>query len=318
MLIWFSTHCLQLEKEISELKKQQVLAHSRIDDLLRAIETDKGSQKLNETPLVNVDGTKDLLYQENTEDSCSSNDISDLSQKSEDHLLGIGEDSDEVCKEVHCVDMDESDQDRSLRQLINESEESMPILSDSGNGRTLEEHALPALHRQITLTSHYGTLEQKFQDMGKTIDSLSRPYPDAWSPVGPSTSTTSGSLKVTRSSSCRANVVTASSDFEMTEQSESTPPIVLEEDFTGRPGVFSRKQWKLPPVIYGTNSVRLSRNDSQSSEYNSYVDEIRDQDSSHGDEDIPTLGSFVAGLKEMAKLQYENRTEYQVRVIINS
>ncbi|KAL2517255.1 ATP binding microtubule motor family protein [Abeliophyllum distichum] len=91
----------------------------------------------------------------------------------------------------------------------------------------------------------------------------------------------------------------------MAEQSETTPPTGLEKSFPGSPEGFQRKHWKLPPSIYGANAARLSRNDSQSSNCSSFIDEIKTQNSILGDEDIPTLGSFVAGLKEMAKLQYE-------------
>ncbi|KAL0376192.1 UNVERIFIED_CONTAM: putative inactive kinesin-like protein KIN-7B [Sesamum calycinum] len=92
------------------------------------------------------------------------------------------------------------------------------------------------------------------------------------------------------------------------------PPTVLDKSFIGRPeGASLRKQWKLPPVIYGADTAILSRNGSQSSDFSSFVDEIKNQTSSHGDEDIPTLGSFVAGLREMAKLQYENQTGNQVQ-----
>ncbi|KAI3447990.1 hypothetical protein Pfo_004655 [Paulownia fortunei] len=313
----------KLEKEIRELKKQRDLAHSRIDDLLKAIESDKGSQKLNGIQSVNTDfrfnGTSDLPHSENSEDTYSSDDISDPSQEIEDPLLGIGEDSDEICKEVRCIEMDESAQDRtyeSFGQSTRESEESMPILPESGDGRIVEQQALSALPRQVSSTDNgysYGVLEQKIQGVQKTIDSLFSPYPDALSPGAASTSmTVSGNLKLTRSRSCRANLMTVSPDFEMAEQSESTPPTVLEENFTGRrEGVFPRKQWKLPPMIYGANIARLSRNDSQSSDCSSFIDEIKNQNSSHGDEDIPTLGSFVAGLREMAKLQYENQTGHQ-------
>ncbi|KAK6120943.1 hypothetical protein DH2020_045312 [Rehmannia glutinosa] len=311
------TQIEKLEKEIRELKKQRDLAHSRIDDLLRAIENDKHSQKLNEIQSFNgefrCNGTSDLLHSENSEDTCSSDDVSDPSQEIEDPSLGIGEDSDETCKEVRCVEMGESGHNRtneSLRQSTSESEESMPILSESANSRIMSSP------RQVIGSDNVysnGVLEQKIQGVQKTIDSLFRPYHDVLSPGGPSTSMTfSGNLKLTRSRSCRAGLMTVSPDFEMADQSESTPPTVLEENFTRRSeGVFPRKQWKIPPVMFGANSAKLSRKDSQSSDYSSFVNEMKNQNSSHGDEDIPTLGSFVAGLREMAKLQYENQTGHQ-------
>ncbi|KAL7082779.1 hypothetical protein ACP275_14G122900 [Erythranthe tilingii] len=292
------TQIEKLEKEISELKKQRDLAHSRIDDLLRAIETDKASSQKDD----------EIIH---SESSYSSDDISDSSHKTEDLHLGIGQDSDEICKEVRCVEMDKSDRtNESFGQSASESEESTPILSESINSPVLEQHALSDLRTQATDNCNYGELNQKIQDVEKTIDSLFRHNPNAsLSPRAPLEA--SGSFRLTRSRSCgRANVMTALSEFEMSEQlqSDSTPPTALEKNF-------ARKQWKLPPVIYGTNIARLARNDSRSSDYSSFVDEIRDQNYSHEEEDIPTLGSFVTGLREMAKIQYENRTGHQIQEI---
>ncbi|KAK4424100.1 Kinesin-like protein KIN-7F [Sesamum alatum] len=311
----------KLEKEIRELKKQRDLAHSRIDDLLRAIEGDKGSQRVDQIQSVHGDfrskETSYLLHSENSVDS--SDNRYDPSPEIEDPELGIGEDSDEICKEVRCIEVDESGQDKTYEpfgQSTSESEENMPILSESGNVHIVEQQALSASRRQVSGTENgYGMLEQRIQGVQNTTDSLFRPHPDALSPGAPSTSmTVSGSLKLTRSRSCRANLMSDSPDFDVAEQNESTPPTVLDKSFTGRPeGVSLRKQWKLPPMIYGADSAILSRNDSQSSDFSSFVDEIKNQNSSHGDEDIPTLGSFVAGLREMAKLQYENQTGSQVQ-----
>ncbi|PIN06247.1 Kinesin-like protein [Handroanthus impetiginosus] len=311
------TQIEKLEKEIRELKKQRDLAHSRIDDLLRAMERDKGSQKLSGIQSVKGDarcnGMSDLLHSEDRGDNYSSDDISDPSQEIEYPLLGTEEDSDEICKEVRCIETNKTHE--SLGQSTSESEVSMPVLSESQNSSIVEQQASSTSPRQVNGTDNghsYGVLEQRFQGLQKSVDSLFRTYPDTLSPGPPSAAW--GSLKLTRSRSCRANLMTGLPDFEMAEQSESTPPTVLDKNYTGRPeGIFPRKQWKLPPVIYGTNSGRLSRNDSLSSDYSSYLDEIKNQNSGHGDEDIPTLGSFVAGLREMAKLQYENQTEHQVQ-----
>ncbi|XP_011092853.1 kinesin-like protein KIN-7F isoform X2 [Sesamum indicum] len=313
----------KLEKEIRELKKQRDLAHSRIDDLLRAIEGDKGSQKVNQIQSVHGDfrskGTSYLLHTENSVDNFSSDDRSDPSQEIEDPELGTGEDSDEIYKEVRCIEIDESGHDKiyePLGQSTSESEESMPMLSEPGSVHIVEQQTLSASCRQDSGTEDgYGMLQQRIRGGQNSIDSLFRPHPDALSPGAPSTSMkVSGSQKLTRSQSCRANLMTDSPDFHIAEQNESTPPTVLDKSFTGRPeGASLRKQWKLPPVIYGADTVILSRNDSQSSEFSSFIDEIKNQTSSHGDEDIPTLGSFVAGLREMAKLQYEIQTGNQVQ-----
>ncbi|GER55258.1 kinesin motor family protein [Striga asiatica] len=281
-----------LEKENKELKSQREVAHSRIDDLLRAIESGKTSEKLDESRSVNGgfrgNGKSGILHSENSEDAYSSEAISDPSQEVEGPFA---DDSDEICKEVVCIQNCVSDNKRtfeSLRESVSESETNMPISSEFSDGYVM---ASPG---QVSATDN--------------IRSYSlRPQHDAFSPCASSTSGThSGSLKLTRSRS--------SSDFEMGGQRKSMPSTILEEDFTGRSeGIFKRKQWKLPPVMYGANSGKLFVSDSESSDFTSFVDEIKNEISSSGDEDIPTLGSFVAGLREMAKLQYENQNGQQVQ-----
>lgn len=323
-------HFLQLEKEVRELQKQLDLSHSQIEDLIRVAESDKSSEKLSGTQSVNgnfkCDGTSDLLLSENSEDHYSSDGTSDPSQGIEETPIGVEEDCDDICKDVRCIEMDESGQDRTYESFglsTSNDEEMMPTLMEPGNGHTVEHEVLSALPRQVSGTENgysYDALEHKIQDVQKTIDSLVGPYPDSSSSGAPSTSMTgSGSLNLTRSQSCRAKLMTCSPDFEMVEQSESTPPNVLEKNFIGRPeGGFLRKHWKLPPVIYGGNSARLTRNDSQNSDCSSFIDEVKNQNCTHGDEDIPTLGSFVAGLREMAKLQYQDEAGNQVSLILIS
>lgn len=287
---------MQLEKEIRELKMQRDLAHSRIDDLLRAIESDKSSPKAN-----NRNGSSDLLHSQNSPICYSSDDASDPSQVTEDPLLATEEDTDEVSTDVQCIEVEESTKDEtctSSRRSTSESEESTPLSSDPGNRNLVS--------RQLSGTDNsysYGALEQNIQGVQKSIDSLFKPYSDESSPSESTTTTASGGFLLTRSRSCRANLITTP-EMGIGEENESTPPTLLEKDFTGRPeGALHRKQWKLPPVIYGTESARFTANDSQTSDYNCYIDEAKNHNAVDGDEDIPTLGSFVAGLREMAKLQ---------------
>ncbi|KAL8553090.1 hypothetical protein ACS0TY_001663 [Phlomoides rotata] len=313
----------KLEKEIRELKKQRDLAHSRIDDLLEAIESDKGTQKLKGIQSVNeeLSGTSDRRSGNSMDSIYSSDDASDPSQETEDPLLGTEVISDETCKDVRCIEVDGPAKDRpytSSRHSTSESEESVPILSEPGrNGRIIEQQSLP---RQVNGTDNNSysssALEQNIEGVQTTISSLVRPYSDASPSDAPSASMTpSGSLKLTRSQSCRANLITVSPCIDMDERNETTPPTVLERNFTGRPDVvFQRKHWKLPPVIYGASNIaRLSRNDSLSSDYSPFADETKNHNSIGGDEDIPTLGSFVAGLREMAKLQFDNQTSDQAQ-----
>ncbi|KAH6767216.1 ATP binding microtubule motor family protein [Perilla frutescens var. hirtella] len=310
----------KLEKEIRELKKQRDLAHSRIDDLLRTIENDKSSLKVNGIQSVNGkfkrNGSSELRHLQ----SYSSDDESDPSQITEEPMVATEEDSDEVCTDVRCIEVDESAKGRtctSSRHSLSESDESMPLSSEPGNSHIVEQQLSPALPRQFIGTDNsysYGALEQNILGVQKTIDSLFKPHSDESSQGASTSMAASGGLQLTRSRSCRANLITISPDMGIDGHNESTPPSLLEKDFTGRPeSVFQRKQWKLPPVIYGAGSARLTRNDSQTSDYNCFMDDTKNHNADDGDEDIPTLGSFVAGLREMAKLQYKNQTANQVQ-----
>ncbi|KAG6411951.1 hypothetical protein SASPL_124607 [Salvia splendens] len=305
-------HIEKLEKEIRELKKQRDLAHSRIDDLLRAIESEKSSSKANSIQSVNGvvkrNGSLDILRSQSSQVSYSSDDASDPSQITEEPMLATAEDFDEVSTDIRCIEVDESAKDgtcTSSRHSTSESEESTPLSSEP----QLSPVSSAPLSGTDNIYSHVA-LEQNIQG------SLFNPHSDETSPSASTSTTASGGLLLTRSRSCRANMITAPLDMGSDEQNDSTPPTMLEKDFTGRPeGAFQRKQWKLPPVIYGTNSARLTGNVSQSTDYSSFIDDTKNGD---GDEDIPTLGSFVAGLREMAKLQYENQTTDQVRLILSS
>lgn len=141
-----------------------------------------------------------------------------------------------------------------------------------------------------------------------TIYSLVSSYPNELSPQAMAAGTmSSGSLKLTRSWSCRANLMT-----ENAEQMESTPPNGFERDFPGRPEGLQRK---FPLLTYGANTTSLSRNDSESSIGSASMDELRAHSTeASGEVEITSIHSFVAGLKDMAKLDREKQlVDGQVR-----
>ncbi|XP_057788493.1 kinesin-like protein KIN-7F [Salvia miltiorrhiza] len=302
----------KLEKEARELKRQLGLANSKIEELIREAEIN-GNFRCN--------GDSELLLPENSEDHYLSDGTSYPSQVIKGTPIKV-EDCDDI-KDVRCIEMDESSQDRtceSFGQSTSNAEEMLQTWTEPGNnGHIVDHEMLSASPRQVSGAENgysYDAEERKIPDVRSTADSFLGPYPDSSSSGAPSTSLmSSGSLKLIRSRSCRASLMTCLSDFEPAEQSQSTPPHVFEKDFTGRPeSGFLRKHWKLPPTIYGANDARLTRNDSLNSDCSSFIDEAKNQSSAHGEEDIPTLGSFVAGLKEMAKLQYEHEAAGNLQV----
>ncbi|KAL2537709.1 ATP binding microtubule motor family protein [Forsythia ovata] len=347
----------KLEKEVRELTKQQELAQSRVEDLLQVVGNDKTLWKMDAITCspkwkeentykdewsvtsmscgtdcatnlnrirsynrdIRSDGTSDVLLSEDGEYHSSSDGPSDLSQGREELPVGTEKDSDDICKEVGCIEMDEYGHDKTCESFglsNNENEEIMSILLESGNGEAVDQEPLSALPGHASVVengSSYGMLEQKIEKEQRTISSLVSSYPDELSPRASFINMpSSGTLKLTRSQS---KLTTGSSHSEMADKSESTPPSGLEKSFPGRPEGFQKKHLKLLTFIYGANGVRLSRNDSQSSSGSSSIEEVKAQNITHGEEKIPTLGSFLAGLQDMAELQYENQFHDQVHEI---
>lgn len=193
------------------------------------------------------------------------------------------EDSNNICKEVHCVETDESTNDRTA----------------ISNGET-ESVSGPTETNRLRNRINIGSLEQNFQDLQDTINSLvTQPYVNGEEQEVQSQMSNSTRFKLTKSRSCRANLVTSSSPPEF----ENTPPDDdLETRFPGRPE--GRKLWDFPPPNYGGAAIGgLLRSDSQSSLGSTMLEDAKNKTS--GEEDIPSVDTFVAGLKKMAKLQFD-------------
>ncbi|XP_058213203.1 kinesin-like protein KIN-7E isoform X2 [Rhododendron vialii] len=311
----------KLEKELREQTKQRELAESRVQDLLLMVGNDEDSTEwggLSNRP----------KWQEGNkwEDECS---VSDSSVTDDTHyqdiggrkmgnsvnswpskieffnnpLTGTGEDPNEICREVRCIEMDESGADKI----------SEPLAFSTGNAEGMHSNvAIDELEstppRQVTETQSSmtnGILEERHQDVQKTIGSLVSRYPEDPSPWAQGNMSRCESQKLNRSWSCRATLMAGSSfpDFETTGDSQNTPVEGFEKSFPGRPEGFQRM---VPPLNY--DAARLSRNDSQSSMGSAFVDELKAQKNKNStDEDIPSIDTFVAGLKEMAKLEYEKQ-----------
>ncbi|KAF2322821.1 hypothetical protein GH714_031079 [Hevea brasiliensis] len=148
----------------------------------------------------------------------------------------------------------------------------------------------------------------------RTVDDLVSPDPDETSPQSLAADISSSrNMQLTRSWSCRENLMTDSSPYlGKAEQIESTPPNGFEKSFSGRPEGVRRK---FPPLNYGADPARLSRNDSESSLGSAYPDDLRSQSiKTSADGDIPSIQTFVEGLQEMAKQEYEKQlVDGQVR-----
>lgn len=279
----------KLEKEVRDLIKQRDLAQSRIEELLRAVRNDQASTQW--------DGQEgNTCEDEYSISESSSIKLSSTNQNHQEHgnssspsnrtlfTTRTEEESNDICKEVRCVETDESTNDHT--GLSNGESESV-----TGPGEV----------NHLRNRANIGSLQQNFQDLQNTINSLvTDPYVDEEQEVQSQVSN-STSFRLTKSRSCRANLMTSSSPPEF----ENTPPNDFDSRFPGRPEAgMQRKLWDIPPSEYGgAASGRLLRSDSQSSLGSTMLEDLKNKTS--GEEDIPSVDTFVAGLKKMAKLQFD-------------
>ncbi|XP_061345671.1 kinesin-like protein KIN-7E [Gastrolobium bilobum] len=106
------------------------------------------------------------------------------------------------------------------------------------------------------------------------------PSPKITSPwLTENSASSSRSLKLSRSRSCRASLMRSLSSywFEEEDEIQNTPPIGNEKDFSGRPEGF---QWKVYALDYNANSEKLSRNGHENSVESSAVDDVQNMKSS--------------------------------------
>ncbi|TKY67629.1 Kinesin protein NACK1 [Spatholobus suberectus] len=279
----------KMEKEIKELTKQRDLAQSRVEDLLRMVAKEQISGKEGE----------DIW-----EDDCSVSEslsicglhhpdtrireFNNPHYKDGDSGSNPDEDPDDYCKDVRCVD---------------NGELALPIFGEeSGTSQEISSH-LNEDTGDSQIQENSSLLEQRLHDVQSTIDSLVCPSPDEQSPQVMSENVSNyKNLKLTRSWSCTEYHMTGSP--ETVGEIQRTPANGYDQGFPGRPDGLRRK---FPPLNYD-GSTRLSRNGSQSSIGSPSVDELRASSMrTSADEDITSIQTFVAGMKEMVKQEYEKQ-----------
>ncbi|XVF00996.1 hypothetical protein REPUB_Repub04eG0050200 [Reevesia pubescens] len=289
----------KMEKEIRELTKQRNLAQSRVEDLLRMIGNDQDSgqsgrvnyhdnqqagdaweddysasesscladsngmdvhvRKFNSIHCYDTESGSNLEepYHEplnNREDHC----MSDSGQSLEETPGKSADDPDEYYKEVQCIETEESGRDNNSESCA---------LPNGESGGTLA----------LTLYGDGDVAGQETMSTPMNGDALEADL------------SSSRSLKLSRSWSCRADVmVGTSSPYADGEHIKSTPPNGLEKNFPGRPEGYQKK---FPSLNYGANDGVLSRNNSQSSLGSASI-------KTSADEDITSIHTFVAGLKK--------------------
>ncbi|KAA0044816.1 hypothetical protein IC582_017004 [Cucumis melo] len=190
------------------------------------------------------------------------------------HLVEVEElscgNSEDICKEVRCIEMEESSMNRYLVSTMSDSSPERCV--NSGPERYVNSITpLPVANTTTSKVVDNGqSKECKLESSPAEEDSKSNnfsPFYVILSPEKPSPWNmdkdicNSGRLSLTRSRSCKATIMRTLSS-ENIKEFQSTPPIWLGKDFVGRPEGF---QVNLHTLKYDAESERSSLTRSQTS-----------------------------------------------------
>lgn len=203
------------------------------------------------------------------------------------------EDSEDLCKEVRCIETNETEENECLESSALGSNS----LQDSNVASSMQGDNNP--NRSVNSRQHDAspiTLEQH-------LENVKKPFANLGMDLGSSTRNSSSSRVIGRSRSCRS--LMGSTLLEDLEKVDCTPPSRSFMDYPGRPETFQRR---VPALNYDAESETLSRAGSMLSEIITARDGLKENSSVAGDtEFVAGIGEFVAELKEMAQVQYQKQ-----------
>ncbi|GMP31963.1 hypothetical protein CsSME_00005947 [Camellia sinensis var. sinensis] len=199
--------------------------------------------------------------------------------------------SEDLCKEVRCIEAEESNRSSSPEQNTEISESMV-----AGNGDTTDQEFVSPPLKEDSMLSYI-----------PHFVAHSHKKPSTW----PLTEYMSGSqsLKLTKSRSCKASLMTSPYspwfEKEETNDNEHTPPTGFEKEFTGRPEDIRRRLYELN---YGANIERLSRKGSQSSIGSvAAIDLEAHRGRTSTDDNITSVNTCIVRMEEKAELQQEKQ-----------
>ncbi|XP_057968148.1 kinesin-like protein KIN-7E isoform X2 [Malania oleifera] len=190
--------------------------------------------------------------------------------------------SDDLCKEVQCIEIKNSSVNRLADSSSHEENTEGLASTAAWNGERADKEFVSS----CILSSCF-------------IRSPEELTPRVLAAELPS----SQNSKLTRSRSCEACLMTSLSSplLECVGKNEHTPTDGFEKDFPGRPKGF---QIKLPALNYGSGVERLLSKDTQTSVHGDEVIELKSKDVKICiDEDITNNNGFVRGEENMTELQ---------------
>ncbi|XP_062183991.1 kinesin-like protein KIN-7F [Phragmites australis] len=202
------------------------------------------------------------------------------------------EDSEDLCKEVRCIETNETEGNEcvDLSAVGSNSLQDSNVDSSMHGNNYSNPSVNPIQHdiSSITLEQHLENVRKPFANLVKDMVS--------------STHDSSTSKVIGRSRSCRS--LMGSTLFEDLEKDDCTPPSRSFMDFPGRPEGCQRRGSALN---FDAENETLSRAGSMLSEITTTRDELKANSSVAGDTEFAGIGEFVAELKEMAQDQYQKQ-----------
>ena len=203
--------------------------------------------------------------------------------------------SEDLCKEVRCIE---------IEHLIMKQGIESNALSPEKDTDTL---ALEVVENGDGANHEFASLPLEDKELNYNECTVVIPSPQVYSPwLGDKEYSSCRSLKLTRSSSCKASFMSSLSSpwFEIEEKEKFTPCHVFEKGYMGRPEGF---QNKIASLNYDTEIDRLSRKDAQTSGGSYSVDQLKENVvMTSMDVDVTGFNTFVEGLK-VAKFRDEEQ-----------
>ncbi|KAG0458857.1 hypothetical protein HPP92_021985 [Vanilla planifolia] len=216
------------------------------------------------------------------------------SHAEEENGQDTDEDSDDHCKEVRCIEVDEPSQREALNFSLPEVPESQltSTLFASGNGEHEQKSALQDSRANATPT--FLTLEHHLHSIRKAPPDESLQWSSSYDLCSPR------DISLRKSRSCRAALMVGYSLGFSEATHECTPPPSSLRDFPGRPlGIQER-----PATLDLVNGTRnIARQGSPMSDHSTSDVAAKEQDAlSASKEGITTIQDFVSELKEMVQV----------------
>lgn len=219
------------------------------------------------------------------------------------------EDSEELCKEVRCIEMEGTSQRENSNLPLPEASETRPAQSSNaaGNGEREPKAAAQADSQPGITGSSFLTLEHH-------LHSVRASHPDESSVCSSARELRdSRAMFPRRSRSCRAAFLTSHpcSGFAEPDHHDCTPPPSSLRDFPGRP------QGRAEMPNFDAENGDFSRDGSVLLEDSVSDRLLKEQDDAFSSkEDITTIQDFVSGLKEMVQVHQNHLVDAQVIKII--